>query len=349
MVTIKDVARESGFSPTTVSIVLNDAPLAQYIPARTKNAIKDAAEKLNYSPNPYARSLRSNRSHMIGVIVFDISDPYCANILSGIEDGLDESPYLLVLADTRNDGKRFERDVEMLLARRIEGLIAVANSLSLEIDVLPLLRKRIVPTVIIGRNFRQDPISNVVVNNEAGGRLALQHLYELGHREIAFITGPRILVDSGDRWDGVLKYAQEVSLAIDSNLVMEVKEPTSSYESGFELAQELLRRRKHFTAVLAFDDITAFGVIRALNSGSIRVPEDCSVIGFDDVLMAGYYNPPLTTVRQPMADLGSIGVKLLVKAVQASLEKSPFTPEYVKVEPELVLRESTAGPVRGVI
>ncbi|MPZ17820.1 MAG: substrate-binding domain-containing protein [Luteitalea sp.] len=344
MVTIKDVARESGFAPTTVSIVLNDAPLAQYIPARTKNLIKSAAEKLNYHPNPYARSLRSNRSHTIGVMVFDISDPYCANILKGIEDGLDESPYLVVLADTQNDRKRFERDIEMLLARRVEGLIAVANSLSLEIDVLAVLRKRVLPTVIIGRNFRQDSMSTVVVNNEAGGRLALQHLHELGHREIAFITGPKIIVDSGDRWNGVLTYAQEVGLAIDPGLVMEVKEPTSSYESGFELAQELLRRRKKFTAVLAFDDVTAFGVIRALNNASRRVPEDCSVIGFDDVSMAGCYNPPLTTIRQPMSDLGSVGVKLLVDAVKASLGKTPFTPESIKVEPELVVRESTRHP-----
>jgi LacI family transcriptional regulator len=344
MVTIKDVARESGFAPTTVSIVLNDAPLAQYIPARTKNLIKSAAQKLNYHPNPYARSLRSNRSHTIGVMVFDISDPYCANILKGIEDGLDESPYLVVLADTQNDRKRFERDIEMLLARRVEGLIAVANSLSLEIDVLAVLRKRVLPTVIIGRNFRQDSMSTVVVNNEAGGRLALQHLHELGHREIAFITGPKIIVDSGDRWNGVLTYAQEVGLAIDPALVMEVKEPTSSYESGFEVAQELLRRRKKFTAVLAFDDVTAFGVIRALNNASRRVPEDCSVIGFDDVSMAGCYNPPLTTIRQPMSDLGSIGVKLLVGAVQASLSKTPFTPEFLKVEPELVVRESTRHP-----
>lgn len=277
-------------------------------------------------------------------MVFDISDPYCANILKGIEDGLDESPYLVVLADTQNDRKRFERDIEMLLARRVEGLIAVANSLSLEIDVLAVLRKRVLPTVIIGRNFRQNSMSTVVVNNEAGGRLALQHLHELGHRQIAFITGPKIIVDSGDRWNGVLTYAQEVGLPIDPHLVMEVKEPTSSYESGFELGQDLLRRRRKFTAVLAFDDVTAFGVIRALNNASRRVPEDCSVIGFDDVSMAGCYNPPLTTIRQPMSDLGSIGVKLLVNVVQASLSKTPFTPEYIKVEPELVVRESTGHP-----
>lgn len=341
MITLKDVARASGFAPTTVSIVLNDAPLAQYIPARTKNRIKDAAEKLNYRPNPYARSLRNNRSHTIGVMVFDISDPYCANILRGIEGGLDESPYLLVLADTQNERKRFERDIEMLLARRIEGLIAVANSLSLEVNLLSVLRKRAIPTIIIGRNFR-DSMSTVVVNNEGGGRMALQHLYELGHRHIAFIAGPKILVDSGDRWHGVLTYAQEVGLAIDSNLVMEVKEPTSSYQCGFELGQELLRRRRKFTAVLAFDDVTAFGVIRALNNASIRVPEDCSVIGFDDIPMAGWFNPPLTTIRQPMSDLGSIGVKLLLKGVQASLNKTRLPPEYVKVEPELVVRESTA-------
>ncbi|MGH9161099.1 MAG: LacI family DNA-binding transcriptional regulator, partial [Vicinamibacteraceae bacterium] len=261
-----------------------------------------------------------------------------------IEESLDGSPYLLVLADTRNDRKRFERDIEMLLERRVEGLIAVANSLSLEIDLLTVLKKRIIPTVIIGRKLRQASMSTVVVNNEAGGRLALQHLYQLGHRHIAFITGPKILVDSGDRWNGVLTYAQEVGLAIDPKLVVEVKGPTPSYQSGFALAQELVRRRRKFTAVLAFDDITAFGVIRALNTASRRVPEDCSVIGFDDVSMAACYNPPLTTVRQPMSDLGSIGVKLLLNAVQTSLKKAPFGAEHLRVEPELVVRESTAPP-----
>lgn len=347
VVTIKDVARESGFAPTTVSMVLNDAPLAQYIPAGTKNTIRNAATKLNYRPNAHAQSLRSNRSHTIGVMVFDITDPYCANILRGIEEGLNDSAYLVILSDTQNDRRRFERNVEMLLDRRIEGLITVANSLSLEIDVLAALKKRRVPTVVIGRDFRQDSTSTVLINNEAGGRLALQHLYELGHRRIACIKGPKMLVDSADRWNGAVAYAKKVGVAIDPGLVLELQQPNSSHLGGFELGRKLAQGRKAFTAVLAFDDLTAFGVIRAMNNAGRRVPEDCSVIGFDDVSMAGCYNPPLTTVRQPMCNLGVLGVELLVKAVQSSLNKTAFEPTHLRVEPELVIRESTARPRAG--
>jgi LacI family transcriptional regulator len=341
MITIKDVARESGFAPTTVSMVLNDAPLAQYIPVSTKNRIKAAAAKLNYRPNTYARSLRSNRSHAIGVMVFDITDPYCANILRGIEEGLHESPYLVILADTQNDRRRFERDIEMLLDRRIEGLIAVANSLSLEIDVLAALKKRTIPTVVIGRDFREDSMSTVLINNEAGGRLALKHLHDLGHREIAYIKGPKMLVDSADRWNGVVAYAREVGLRINPDRVLELTQPNSSH-SGFELGQKIAQHRRRFTAVLSFDDMTAFGVIRALNKASRRVPDDCSVIGFDDVAMADCYNPPLTTVRQPMGELGALGVELLLKGISSSLKKTLFEPAHLRVEPELVIRESTA-------
>lgn len=344
MATIKDVARESGFSPTTVSMVLNDAPLAQYIPRETKDMIRAAAAKLSYRPNVHARSLRSNRSHTIGVMVFDITDPYCASILRGIDEALNDSPYLVVLADTQNDSRRFERDLEMLMDRRIEGLITVANSLSVEIDVLAALEKRATPTVVIGRDLRQDSMSTVAIDNEQGGRLALKHLYDLGHREIAYVKGPEMLVDSAQRWKGIVGCAQEVGLSIDPDLVLAHTEPNSTCRSAFDLVRLLTLRRRRFTAILAFDDMTAFGAIRALNSGSRRVPDDCSVIGFDDVAMADCYNPPLTTVRQPMCHLGALGLDILIKAVTGSVNKTPFEPVHIKVAPELVVRESTAPP-----
>lgn len=285
--------------------------------------------------------MRASRIQAVGVMVFDIIDPYCASILRGIEQGLHESPYLVVLADTQNDARRFARDLEKLLDRRVEGLIAVANSLSLEIDVRAELEKRKVPIVVIGRDLQRQSTSTVMVNNRHGGRLALKHLYELGHRKIAFIKGPAMLVDSAERWTGVTAYAQEVGLAIDPDLVVELTQPNSSHRDGFDIGQRLVHRRRAFTAVLSFDDMTAFGVIRALTQASIRVPQDCSVIGFDDVAMAGCYNPPLTTVRQPMEVLGELGADLLLNAISNARNKTPIDPAHLRVEPVLVIREST--------
>jgi LacI family transcriptional regulator len=150
MVTIRDVAKESGFSSTTVSIVLNDAPLARYIPPVTKKRIERAAEKLGYRPNQFARSLRSKRSHTVGVMVFDMTDPYCTLVLRGIENTLYQASYLPILTDVHNERSRFERYLEMLLDRRIEGLVVLANWLFLDINLLADLEKSSIPTAMIG-------------------------------------------------------------------------------------------------------------------------------------------------------------------------------------------------------
>src|SRR6202789_1024799 len=195
MVTIRDVAKESGFSSTTVSIVLNDAPLARYIPSVTKKRIEQAAKKLGYRPNLFARSLRSKRSHTVGVMVFDMTDPYCTLVLRGIENTLYQSSFLPILTDVHNERSRFERYLEMLLDRRIEGLVVLANWLFVDINVLADLEKKKIPTATVGGDLKNDKISSVIVDNAAGGDAALEHLHSLGHRKIAFIRGPRRLSD----------------------------------------------------------------------------------------------------------------------------------------------------------
>lgn len=343
MITIRDVAKETGFSPTTISIVLNNSTLARNIPARTKDLIRQAARRLDYRPNQFARSLRSQRSHTVGVMVSDITDPYCAQILRGIENSLYRRGYLPILTDIQNSRSRFKRYVRMLLERRVEGLITIANSLLLETDLLHPFEQRQVPTVIIGRKSKHKTVSSVVIDNEAGTRAGLAHLYRLGHRIIAFIRGPQTVVDSSPRWSGICRFAQETGLALEPKLTIELQQLSSSYEEGFEAARELLKRRASFTALAAFDDVTAFGAIRALAKAGIRVPEDCSVLGFDDVRASAFYNPPLSTIRQPMERLGSIGVEILLKAITASWKKQPFRPAHRKVKPQLIARESTAA------
>jgi DNA-binding LacI/PurR family transcriptional regulator len=344
MVTIRDVAKESGFSSTTVSIVLNNAPLSRYIPAVTKKRIERAAQKLGYRPNQFARSLRSKRSHTVGVMVFDMTDPFCTLILRGIENTLYQLSYLPILTDVHNEGSRFERYLEMLLDRRIEGLIVIANWLFLDINLLADLEKSSIPTAMIGCELKNDSMSSVIVDNEVGGQLALEHLYSLGHRQIAFIRGPKGLTDSSPRWRGIRNFVKQSGLEIDSHLVLDLPEsrdPLSSFESGYKLTEDLIRQKRSFTALLAFDDMSAFGAIRALSKSGIRVPEQCSVIGFDDVATSAIYTPSLTTVRQPMEAMGASAVGIVVDGINAVLEKREMGATHRKVAPELVVREST--------
>src|SRR2546425_1493170 len=302
MVTIRDVAKESGFPPPTFSIVLNTAPLARYIPAATKKRIERAAKRLGYRPNLFARSLRSKRSHTVGVMVFDMTDPYCTLVLRGIENTLYQSSYLPILTDVHNERSRFERYLEMLLDRRVGALIVLAHWLFVGHHVLARPEKNSHPTVLIGRSLQTDFASFITVDNEMGSRLAVEHRHSLGHRKIAFIRGPKTLADRAPRWKGIRAFAKANGMTLDDRLVVDLPEsrdPTSSFEAGYKLTEELIKRKRPFTALMAFDDMTAFGAIRALAKAGLRVPENCSVVGFDDVAASSLYTPPLTTVRQP--------------------------------------------------
>src|SRR5215469_6861246 len=342
-VTLRDVARASGVSPATVSIVLNNAPLARYIPPSTKERIEKAARRLAYHRKPESRFQGSRRNRSVGVMFFDITDPYCTLILRGIENSLYQVSYLPVFTDVHNQRGRFERYLEMLLARPIEGLIVVANWLFVDIDLLADLEKRNIPAAMIGRELRTGTISSVMVDNEAGAHLAMEHLYSLGHRKIAFIRGPRMLDDTAPRWRGVRNFARSVGLEIDPALVVDLPDsldPNSGFEGGFRLVEELMKRKRRFTAVMAFDDMTAFGAIRGLARAGLNVPQDCSVIGFDDVIPAGFSVPSLTTVRQPMEALGSSAVGIVMEGINAVIEEREFQAVHRKLAPELVVRES---------
>ena len=345
MVTIRDVAKESGFSSTTVSIVLNNAPLARYIPAVTKKRIEKAAKKLGYRPNLFARSLRSKRTHTVGVMVFDMTDPYCIPILRGIENALYQASYLPILTDVHNERARFERYLEMLLDRRVEALIVLANWLFVNIDVLGDLEKSSIPTVMIGQELDNNSISSVIVDNELGANAALEHLYSLGHRKIAFIRGPKTLGDSAPRWKGVRIAAKAHGLELDPQLIVELPEsrdPISSFDSGYKLTEEWIRQKRSFTALMAFDDMTAFGAIRALTKAGIRVPEQCSVIGFDNIAASALYCPALTTVSQPLEAMGALAVSIVAEGINCVVEKRQVPALHRKLAPEVALRESTA-------
>src|SRR5205807_8885471 len=271
-ITIRDVAKASGFSATTVSIVLNNAPLARYIPPQTKGKIQNAAKKLGYHPNIFAKSLRSKRNHTVGVMVFDITDPYCTLIIRGIENSLYQASYLPILTDAHNDRSRLERYLELLLERRVEALIVLANWLFIDINLLADLEKSEIPTVIIGRELESKSISSVIVDEEGGANAALAHLHGLGHRKIAFVRGPKALMSAKKRWKGIQKFAQSAGLELDQRLIVELPDqlnPNVGVDDGYKMTEELLKRKRVFTALMAFDDMTAMGAIRALTKAGV--------------------------------------------------------------------------------
>jgi LacI family transcriptional regulator len=344
MLTIRELAKQSGFSPTTISLVLNDSPAGQHIPEKTRHKIRELASKLGYHPNQFARSLRSSRSYALAVMVPDISDPYCAQVLLGINKSLFGSRYLPVLVDIQNNRARFRHYARTLLERRVEGVIAVANSLQLQTEILGTLAKRGIPVIVIGRESTHQGISSVSVDNEAGARIALEHLCQKGHRRIAFIRGPKRVVDSARRWRGISDFAKSSALPLEGKLIVDMKDAASSSEEGFKAMKKLLGQTRKFTAVVAFDDMTAFGAIRALTQAGIKVPEDCSVVGFDDVAAAAYYNPPLTTVSHSMEKLGNLGVSIFLEAAQrAGKNGRGLKATQRKLEPLLVVRKSTSS------
>ncbi len=320
-VTLADVARATGFSPSTVSLVLNEAPLSRYIPAKTKKKITDAATRLGYRPNVFARSLRSQRSHTIGVLVIDLADPFCTLILQGIERKLLPTAYLPIVMDAHNQPQQMERYLEMMVERRVEGLITVANWLLFDISLLEEIDEQQIPAIVVGRDLGSPTINSVLVDNEAGGYAAIKHLYDLGHREIAIVRGPRRVADSRIRWQGIRRFARESGLRLNPSLVHELPGTTGSnsgFEGGLRLTNNLIQSGERFTAILAFDDLTAYGAIRALSEAGRRVPEDCSVIGFDDIPAAALSTPALSTIQQPMSEMGEYAAAYILKHLERS-------------------------------
>jgi len=342
MITIREVAGESGFSVTTVSMVLNNGAGVARIPERTRERIWKVARRLGYRPNLHARSLRSNRSQTLGVMVFDLTDPYCTQILRGIQNHIRPSGLFPIVTDLQDDRSQFQPCLDMLLGRRVEGIISIANPLYLDSKLLSEFSERNIPAVVIGRELSNVPISSVVVDNAAGTRLAIQHLYDLGHSKMAFIKGPDILVDSIQRWQGLAAFAEEVGLEINPDLIVEIKGRNSTFREAHELTEELLRRRHRFTAVVTFDDLSACAAIRALTKAGRRVPEDCSVVGFDDIPSAAFYNPPLTTIQQQLEMQGSLGAEIVEHLMRAPAENLTLAPTHRKVIPKLVVRDSTS-------
>jgi LacI family transcriptional regulator len=349
-VTLLDVARACGYSVSTVSIVLSEAPLSQNVAAATREHIRTMARQLGYHPDAFARSLRRRRSQTIGVLAFDLSDPFCTLIVRGIQAGLQPAGYLPLVIDAQTQRKLFDSSFHMILERRAEGVIVIGSGFFEEANLLGDIEKNHVPIVIVGRDLTGMKISSVAVDNEAGGALAMGHLCQLGHRRIAAIRGPEEMFDSEPRWAGIRRAAAEAGVEFDERLVFQLPgmvDPTSGFQGGCKFAEQMLASGLDFTAVLAFDDLTALGVVRGLAGAGLRIPEDCSVVGFDEVLPAQVATPGITTIRQPMKEMGLLAASWVIEALEARQRGVEEAPRFYQAPPELVVRMSSAPPQSG--
>jgi LacI family transcriptional regulator, galactose operon repressor len=346
-VTLSDVARACHLSVSTVSIVLSEAPLSRHVAAATRERIRAMATRLGYHPDVHARSLRRRRTQTIGVLAYDMSDPFCIPVVRGIEETLQAAQYFSLQVNAQTQRMLFDRYLRMLLERRAEGVIVIASWVFEETNLLADIEKNNVPIVIVGRDLTARRITSVLVDNHAGGALAMRHLLDLGHRRIAVIRGPEEMFDSEPRWQGIRDAACGAGIQIDPRLVFQLPnqvDPRSGFEGGLRFGKEMLASGLAFTAVLAFDDLTALGVVRGLSEAGLRVPDDCSVLGFDDILPAAIATPAITTIRQPLLEMGVLAARNLLEALDQRGAARPRKARLHQLPPELVTRSSAASP-----
>jgi LacI family transcriptional regulator len=328
VVTLKSVAEYVGLSPGIVSSVLNDSPSAKHIPQRTRERILAAARELNYRPNFFARSLRNKRTNTIGVIAHDIGDGYGGLVIAGIENYIRQREYFFVTGVHRHDPQLFEQYSRLLMQRGVEGFITVDLILQ---HSLPL------PTVAVSGHKQHQGVTNIVLDHRRAAALALEHLVSLGHKDIAFMKGHPASSDSEHRWQAICEVAKTMGLPIRPELTVQIEAEESSPELGYPYAKQLLARNYPFTALFAYNDISAIGAVRAIQESGLRVPHDVSVVGFDDIESAAFLSPSLTTVRQPLRRMGEIAAQTLIEQIEGRGGKG----KEMAVEPEFVVREST--------
>ncbi|MGB8260886.1 MAG: LacI family DNA-binding transcriptional regulator [Terracidiphilus sp.] len=340
-VNLRMLAEHLELSQTTVSLVLNNSPSARSIPQETRDRVLEAAKRLNYRPNYFARSLRQSKSMSVGVLAPDLSEGYFTRVMSGVVQELTDAHYFYFTACHEWKRELIEKYPRMLVERAVDGFLLL-NTPAEHISVP-------VPVVAISAHSAVANVTNIVLDHHSAVEQALTHLHSLGHRRIAFMRGPRAIPDSEYRWEAIQQVAREIGLKIDPALVIRIDAASWSMktgqhpmtpEIGFKPMQALLEKSRDFTAVFCFNDIAAIGAIRALKDAGLSVPGHVSVVGFDDIISAAYATPALTTVRQPLMEMGKRGAEVLLARIA---DREREFPAEVVMAPELVIREST-GP-----
>jgi len=328
-VTLQMVADHVGLTKGTCSAVLNKSAASRSVPLHTQERILRAARELNYRPSFYARNLGVKRTFMIGVVTQEIGDFYSSPIISGIERYLRQKDYFFLTVAHRDDPTLLETYSHLLLDRGVEGFITVDTFIP---HPLPL------PAIAIPGHRRIEGVTNIVLDHRKAAWLAVNHLVELGHKEIAFMKGSDESPDAKDRWKAIREVAEELGIHMRADLIVQLEGRDATPQLGYPFAAQLLARGRRFTALFAYNDISAIGSILAFQEAGLRVPEDISVVGFDDIRIAVHNNPSLTTVRQPLQKMGEIAARTLLNRIEYHEDGTAD----IEVQPELVIRNSTA-------
>lgn len=325
-VTLLDVAREAGVSPSTVSRILNGTAT---VSAVKRKAVEDAIKKMGFEPNPLAQSLKSGRSMTVGIVVQDISSPFFSEILRGVDDGLNSTGYASVIVSGHWNASEEAARIKLLLARKVDGLILLSGRIE-DKAVLQFATQR--PIVATGSSLKSPTAIGFKLDNQNGAYQAVRHLIELGHRRIAFVTGPSNNTDANERLTGYKQALESADIPFEPGLVVE---GDFHEASGLMAVNRLFDTQQQFSAIFAGNDLIAYGVRLSLYRKGIRVPEDISLIGFDDLPGSLYTTPPLTTIRQPLYDMGLIATTALLGLIGGK-------PVDVELPPvELIVRETT--------
>jgi DNA-binding LacI/PurR family transcriptional regulator len=329
-ITLRKLAEHLGLSRTTISMILNDVPEATRFPEETRRRVMESAQELGYRPNYFARSLGRKHSYLIGIIAPDFGNGYEGALLSGFERRLLNTGYTSVVSNHFWSPSLLQRHVETLCDRGAEGLLLIDSTPS-ESPGIPAV------TICTDRS----PIwsTRVSINNAFGIWEAINHLADLGHREIAFIKGPKGNGDTEDRWKAVLASCKKLGIRVDPRLTVQLERLERHAEEGRIAAQKLLSPGKRFTALVAYNDISALSAMTALREAGHKVPEDVSIMGFDDIEFASIAYPPLTTIRQPLHEMGAMAAELLLRKFA-----NDENVQNLCVRPQLIVRSSTCAP-----
>jgi LacI family transcriptional regulator len=328
--TLKDLANHLGLSQTTISFVLNDAPLAKNLTEETRRRVLEAAQQFNYRPSYFALNLNKRGSESVGVMVPEHSEGYFTVVIGGVERYLLRKQFVYFTACHYWKPKLMREYSQLLLNRGAEGLLLLNTDANFD---SPL------PIVAISAHKEKPGVTNVVLDHMAAARLALRHLYENGHRKIAFMKGHHHVSDTEYRWAAMMEVARDLGVQPTPDRTVQMTTSSWTPEVGYEPAKRLLAATHDFTALLCFNDTAAIGAIRALHEAGMYVPKHVSVVGFDDIVGAEFHVPSLTTIRQPLAHMGQLAAKILIERIAEPREPYAST---VLVRPKLIVRESTS-------
>jgi LacI family transcriptional regulator len=332
MATMKQVAEKAGVSTTTVSHVINDS---RVVSKEVQERVRAAIHELRYIPSAVARSLKNDKTNTLGMLVPNSSNPYFAELIQGIEDAAFSLGYSIILCNSYDDPKKQVAYIRVLMEKRIDGLILVSSGSDREL--IRLLSNEGLPKVLVDRELSGVSADFVESDHEQAGYLATKYLIDLGHREIACVSGSEDLLSSSARVAGYRKALREARIKPRPDHLL-YADFTS--KGGFEAFSQLLALRTRPTAIFAGNDLMAIGGICAANERGVRVPDELSVVGYDDIALASYCNPPLTTIRQPKREIGALTAHTLVARIAEG--EAPLRRELL--QPSLVVRKSTAAP-----